>query len=353
MLFKQAVDLKVLLTKVKQLTNNENLIVNLIGLQGIDDYKNAIIASEDEAIKKKYWSRGRFVFSSNANAEMCIWALNECYKFGTIDSYIELLFHSRKMLQPVQIYEYIMKIHELHSNSRDTMTVYYLQEILNIVQNSFLNEVEMCKKIAELEWYCRNILEWEQMKCTQYMMKLYTTIYASIVKIIYKTDEKDEIDEKKANLVNKIYDGFKKAKFCPAEKNGKVKYEEIREWLEEFKKLLITQKQDRLFDRIIGRLLSYSPLGEDGYMPCEAVRKIIEENFSESLKNSYLIAEENKRGVHTVDAGKSEMILYEKYKSNAEALQNKYPRTADIYFALSDFYKEQAEWERKRAEDEW
>lgn len=29
------------------------------------------------------------------------------------------------------------------------------------------------------------------------------------------------------------------------------------------------------------------------------------------------------------------------------------PYTADIYFAISDNYKREAEYERKRAEDEW
>ena len=185
------------------------------------------------------------------------------------------------------------------------------------------------------------------------MMKSDPTIYASLIEIIYKSDQNDEVDEEKANLANKLYSGFSKAKFCPAEKNGKVKYEELKEWIEGFKNLLIDQKQERLFGSIVGRLLSYSPIGEDGYMPCEAVRKIIEESYSESLKTSYVIEEENKRGVHTVDAGKSELKLHEKYKSNAEALQYQYPHTADIYFELSDSYKKQAEWERKRAEDEW
>ena len=81
--------------------------------------------------------------------------------------------------------------------------------------------------------------------------------------------------------------------------------------------------------------------------------KIIEEYYSESLKNSYIIAEMNKRGVHTVDAGRSEIRLSQKYKKNAEGLQNKYPRTAEIYFDLSDSYKAQADRERRRAEDEY
>jgi len=86
-------------------------------------------------------------------------------------------------------------------------------------------------------------------------------------------------------------------------------------------------------------------------MPCEAVRRIIEENFSDSLKTSYVIAEENKRGVHIVDDGKSEMLLSENYEKNAKKLCDKYPRTAEIYFALSVSYKRQAENERRRAED--
>lgn len=53
-----------------------------------------------------------------------------------------------------------------------------------------------------------------------------------------------------------------------------------------------------------------------------------------------------------VDAGKSELILHQRYQKNAEALQERYPYTADIYFAISDNYKREAEYERKRAEDE-
>ena len=99
--------------------------------------------------------------------------------------------------------------------------------------------------------------------------------------------------------------------------------------------MLIKQKQENLFGHLIGRLLAYSPIGADSYHPCEAVRKIIEEYDSDSLRSSYIVAEENKRGVHTVDAGKS------------------YPKTAEIYFTLSEDYKREAEYERKRAEDEW
>ena len=135
-------------------------------------------------------------------------------------------------------------------------------------------------------------------------------------------------------------------------KDGEVIYENLKKWIEKFKELLINQKQERLFGNLVGRLLAYSPIGEDGYSPCEAVRMVIEEYYTDSLKTAYVVAEENKRGVHMVDAGKSELILHQRYQKNAEALQERYPYTADIYFAISDNYKREAEYERKRAEDE-
>ena len=347
--------LKDALKKVKDISDNENLIVNLISLEEIEDDSNAIIAYESDAIKGAYWSRSlRLRISKKANEKVCLWALSECQKYGTLESYLEMLFDLKDKLKDIQLYELIFAIEEMNSGIPDSMTHYYLDELLKIIQTTFLNDLEKCSKIAALEWLCRNILEWEQMKCMQYMMKIDPSIYANLVQIIYKSEEDgDVVDKEKSDLAHKVYSGFDKAKFCPTEKDGKVNYESLKEWLDKFKELLILQKQDKLFGNLIGRLLAYSPIGEDGYMPCKAVQIIIEEYYSESLKTSYVVAEENKRGFHTADAGKSEMKLHQKYKNNVEALQYKYPHTAEIYFDLSASYKWQADRERRRAEDEW
>ena len=184
-------------------------------------------------------------------------------------------------------------------------------------------------------------------------MKKNPTIYADLVRIIYKSDQDgDVVDEKKRDFANKVYSGFDKAKFCPTEENGTVNYESLNNWIQRFKILLQEHGQAKLFGSLIGRLLAYSPVGEDGCMPCEAVRRVIEQNSSDSLESSYIAAEENKRGVYTPDAGVSERRLSLNYKNNAEAIQIEYPHTADIYFALCESYGLQADWERRQAEDE-
>ena len=349
-----SVDLKKIIERLKVISNNKNLLMNLISLESIEDYKEASIAMESEEIKKMYWSRKlRLRVSDKAEHDTFLWALNECRKYGTLNTYLELMYDIKDKIFICELYEAILEIPDLRADNSDDMADYYLREVLGKLQQAFISDTEKSVELAMLEWTCVNVLEWEDMKCMQKVMKEEPYFYAVLINIIYKTEDNEEVNEEKRELFNMVYSGFDKVKFCPAEKDGVVVYENLKNWIEKFRELLINQKQERLFGSLLGRLLAYSPDGKDGYAPCEAVRMIIEEYYTDSLKKSYVMEEENKRGVHTVDAGKSELILYQKYQKNAEALQEQYPYTAEIYFAISDDYKRWADYERKHAEDEW
>lgn len=349
------IDLSKLVRKIEgQSSINADLIVNLIMLEPIKSVESCIIANESVKVKKLYWSnRVGAVIPEEADVKVNLWALNECSQFGSLNSFLELLFESKEKLDIDQLYDCTLMIRSMKSIIIDPMTDFYLEKILELLQNKYIGVFSKCRDIAQLEWSCRNILEWDKMKCTQYMMKIDPTIYADMVRIIYKSElDGDGVDEGKRDLANKMYLGFDKAKFCPTEEKGIVNYESLNAWTLKFKKLLADHGQSTLFGTLLGRLLAHSPVDKDGYMPCEAVRRIIEENNSESLKNSYIVEEENKRGVYTPDAGKSERAFSKRYKDNAEAIQVKYPCTAEIYFELSKSYKSQADRERRLAEDE-
>ncbi len=351
---KGTVDLGSVIEKVKSISDNKNLLTNIISLEIIEDSEKSFIANENEDIKEMYWSRNlRLRISDKAEHKVFVWAISECRKYGSFHSYLELLYGIKDKISIQELYKAILEISDIKSDVVNSMTDYYIKDILDILQRAFIEDDEKCEELASLEWLCRGALEWEYMKCMQKIMKNDPTFYALLVSVIYKVDDNETVDEEKRKLANKVYSGFDKAKFCPTEKDGQVIYENLKVWIEKFRELLINQKQERLFGNLVGRLLPYSPIGEDGYSPCEAVRMIIEEYFTDSLKSSYVVAEVNKRGVHTVDAGKSELMLHQRYQKNAEALQEHYPYTAEIYFAISDNYKREAEYERKRAEDEW
>ena len=349
----ETVDLNKILKRIKSLSNNTNLLVNIISLEKVENIENAWIFKEDEDIKKEYWSRNRGIFiSEKAPHEVWILALDECKRYGIINSYLELLYDIHTKLSLEELYDATLAIKQFNErNELGSMGSYYLEEIFKVLQEAFIIDDEKCVELAYLEWMLRNVFEWEQMKCLQKVIKEDPTFYADLVKIIYKSDNSSEDDEKK-QIANRVYSGFYKAQFCPGEKNGKIIYEDLKEWIDKFKELLKKQGQERLFGNLIGKLLSYSPIGEDGFYPCESVRKIIEEYYSESLKQSFVVAEQNKRGVYTFDAGKSELLYHYKYQKNADEIRKNYPKTAKIYDDLSSIYMRESEIERRRAEDE-
>ena len=290
--------------------------------------------------------------ANDAGENVCLWALNECKKYGTLDSYLQLLFDIKDQIKILSLYNSILCLTDFKTVLQHPMTDYYLKKLLEILQSEYMEDVERSVHLGLVEWQCRNILEWEEMKCMQKVMKIDPSMYAMLVKAVFKSEDTDTVTEEQMQTANALYSGYIKAQFCPCEKDGKVDYDELKVWIDTFKDMLTVQKQLRLFEHLIGRLLVFSPPGEDGFMPCEAVRSIIEENYSDSLKKEYVIAEKNKRGFYAFSAGKSELQMSEDYRNNAQHLQEKYPHTSEIYFHLSDSYKWEAEQERKCAENE-
>lgn len=102
---------------------------------------------------------------------------------------------------------------------------------------------------------------------------------------------------------------------------------------------------------LILRLFAYAPKTADGHYPCEAVCQIIEEYGDESLLSEYRCELFNKREIFSPSAGRAEKDIAEGYKDNAEFLSIKYPKTADVFFKMSQSYVYDSDLERRRAEN--
>lgn len=350
LIYNNEMDISRAIEIAKKSKMNDEMISNLLKVERLDKKIKNLLDGESREVKEKYW--GRNVYSSNQeNYDMYIWSLKECKKYGTFESYINLLYDLREQLDVKDLYQGLVGINQI--KKIDTISSYELCEILKILQNQFIDDFEKCKEISKIEWQFKQIIKWENMQCTQRFMKSDPSMYAELIKIMYKTENDEEVNDEKQKLATELFSTFYNIHFCPCEYNGKVKYEDLESWIEMFKELLSHNKQEKLFGSMLGKLLPYSPVGEDGIMPCEAVRKIIEKYHSKELSTSYCITEENKRGVYTVTAGKAENEMAQNYRNIAETLQKSYPYTAEIYFNISDSYKAQSMYERRRAEDEY
>ena len=83
------------------------------------------------------------------------------------NTYLELLYDIKDKISVQELYKATLEISDIKSDVASSMTDYYLKEIFNILQQTFIDDDEKCAELATLEWMCRNVLEWEHMKCMQ------------------------------------------------------------------------------------------------------------------------------------------------------------------------------------------
>lgn len=344
-LFYKTIELK------KELRYSDMFLADLYSIQAMQTDRIPEIADADEQVKKKYWHKCKIIKAANYK-----WQLEECRKYGDVNSYAELLY---RVCETVGFsiedrYRYILGINKMSMNDDIARVKWYLKELLKPLQEYYIDDEEKADKIAEIEIAFFNILQWQNMRCFQKEIKRAPDLYAELVSIIYRKDgedvQKEQTEEEKRHT-EILYKLFSMAHFCPAEKDGVVDAHELEQWIEDFKALLKHNHQSSLFGFLTGRLWVYSPVGKDGHYPCEAVRNVIEQYPDDDMKSEYRVGLYNKRGVFSPSAGRDERVLAQGYKDNADYLSLKYPVTASVFYELYRIYMADAESERGRAEN--
>lgn len=352
---------KSVIKRAKSLINNyegkEELYVSIIRIENLIYREHPLIMDEDEHIKRLYWSckQARYFIEYN-DKDTLNWVLSELKKYDNMIIYIKCLYDGLEMFEPDELLKYVVNLKEFNNiQGIGTMDNFYLTEIMDSIEKSFDGQYDKYKEIMSVEMFLRGIIEWEKMKCTQYILKKDPTFYAQIIDLIYlhEGEEESSMTNEKSESSQNLFQFYYKALFCPCENNGDIDLNELKEWVNKFKEKLEEQKQSKRLGAELGRLFAYSPIGKDGYYPHESIREIIEELADENLRNSYVIAERNKRGVYSPDAGKTEKEMALRYKENADGIRILYSESAKIYDNLCKSYSHESEFERRRAEDEW
>ena len=344
MLFLVKTTISILLAKERGV--DDEMLVSLLLIEEISAQKRPLINAENETVKSMYWKRAHHNYKEEENTFRVV--LAETLKYAEQVTIIGVLREGIKYLAPIEILSIMEALHSIEVGERNSLTSYSLKEILKVLQDEYRN-AEECGRVAQLELNYRGLLEWEDMACFKKCLELSPKLFAEMISIIYKKDDgkDDEINPLDEKLVSSIYSLYYDAIFCPAESNGKVDKEKLFVWIAEFKELLKQQSQTRLFSHFLGRIFAYSPIGEDGYYPHEAVRDAIQEYGDQSLENEYVISVFNQRGVFSPTGGVAERELAKKYKKNADAVRVRHSKVASIYDRLSERYLYDADSERE------
>lgn len=327
----------------------DNVLAKAYRIEAARTKSIPLVDNASESIKKEFWTICCACDESNTE-----WAINECKKYATIDIFLEQIhmLNFRKPLNAQYLFDSFKNIEEMPYSGDNNMTGYYIEQLLSILQEAFMDNYEKSIRISHLEIFFMNVIDWSTMRCFQRMIKESPELLAEIVDTIYKHDHQDNITKSFEDIkFRNMYTLYEKACFCPMEKNGVVREDKLKEWVERYRELLEQNDQKSLFGFTIGRFLAFSPVGKDGHSPCEAVRKIIEEYGDDDMIDRYQMTIYNNRGVYSPSAGKDEYYIAEKFKANAQFLEPNYPNTSKIFYGLYKRYLRESDRERQEAEN--
>ena len=347
-------DVKLCDTIIEDLSNNScstEILAEVYKIEGQITKEIPLVTFASEEIKKEFWKK---CFYCDDHSKF--WALAECKKYATLAVYLDQvhLIHYRNPLSAEQIFECFEDIESMPHSEGNQLTSYHVKQLIGVIQEAYINDPQKCIRIAHLEIIFMNFLDWKNMKCFCHIIKQSSELFAQLVEVVFKKDHSTvENHSKDQAYIHNMYTIYEKARFCPTESNGEVSEEQLEQWIEKYRQLLLENHQESLFETTLGRLFSFSPVGTDGHEPCEAVRKMIEKYGDEKMNRAYQVAVYNRRGVFSPSAGKEELRMAKEFKENAQYLESSYPKTAKIFYGLYETYKKDSERERKDAENGW
>ncbi len=158
--------------------------------------------------------------------------------------------------------------------------------------------------------------------------------------------------EKADDLANRGFSLLEGLKRIPgSDEFGAVDEDKLLSWIEIVRELANEYGRKAIADNFIGKLLSHSPVGDDGVWPCEPVRKVMESIRSDDLMDGAQVGVINSRGVHwRGEGGDQERVLADKYLNWANALMVKYPYVSSaLLMKLGKSYQSDASYQDIRA----
>ena len=311
------------------------------------------INSLPEDIKDEFWRCANtwgIMHYDPAFARDCINTLLKSYRpysaikelYFADDSYIDLILEA---LQAALDYHPNTERNGINLNNIDS---HYIETMFEKIYKSQSPELMRVSQL-ELAYMNKFGMDFEP-KCLVKTALSNPPIFLELVSYCFKKDDNigEETSEDKKYIANLSFEALDRIKKLPGQTGKIVDADKFSSWIQSVLDLAKEFKYMTACDIQIGRILSYSPIDEDGVWPHKCVRDFLEKNTSETINTHICMGIFNQRGVHTVTGGDEEERIASTYNEYAQKLQLLYPKTARVVKEISDDYKRESKYERAR-----
>lgn len=323
-------------------------------IQLVEDVAEFVENTGDKDCQRTYWER------------VNVWGLKRDDK-ETIDKYVKILlmynrpftlidylayseWNSAELV--IQILKAALKLYPESEPNGLSLNQVGVSDIEKMFQKLYAQDGLPELEIAKLELLYIRVFEpsFEPKFLVDQVLQ-HPTLYMELLRMAYRSDDNyGDLPPETNHFAGQAFEALDRIQRIPG-------YDALNKWMDDtaFKKwfadvneLARSSRYTLANDIVLGRILSFSPVGRDGIWPAECVRQVFETSSSEVLERHFVTGKHNQRGVYNVSGGKAEDELADKYTLIADKLQLLYPKTSAVIRLLSDDYRTEAKRERAR-----
>jgi len=219
-------------------------------------------------------------------------------------------------------------------------------------------ELDM-RRVAAVEWYFLPILSQVQFgyrpAALDNALARDPSFFIELLSTVYRPEGAEERslseeEQARAHAAFKLLNNWAR---LPGLRNEGVDQDDLQDWVTSVLALATDAKLRTIAAVHIGHVLAFSPDGEDGLWPHEAIRNVIEGLASDDVERGFEIQVANNRGVTSRSLGEGgnlERELANRYRSLAQSLVQSWPRTAAALRRIGMSYESDAKRQDERAE---
>lgn len=181
-------------------------------------------------------------------------------------------------------------------------------------------------------------------KCLIRCITKMPELFIEFISIVCKHDDNEEetIPPESENVFRNARYVLDKLNEIPGCSANLINEDVFINWMQRANQIASESGYTKAFECYAGKLLSYSPVGNDGVFPHEIIRSYLESNSSEPLFNNFIAEKRNQRGVHYATWGAEEKLIAQEYKDAASSIRIKYPKTASVLNKLCECYSDES-----------
>jgi hypothetical protein len=302
----------------------------------------------------RYWRQFPYLVEDPAD---CLRAAEQLLIHEQAWRALDVVAHYLEQVRPDA--EFVMEILEQARNTSlngpiDQFLLYEIQQLLEYLEQAA--DVDAVR-LAQVELAFLPLFRYEQrpFKALYHQLAGDPQFFIELVCLAYRASDEaprelSELEEARARMA---YDLLHAASEVPGTQDGNLlNSEKLTAWVEEVRQVLDERKRREVGDLCIGHLLSHARPEGDEIWPPKAIRALLEHLRSEEVERGIELAVYNARGAtwrSLTDGGAQERKLMEQYRAQAQALQARWPRTADMLRRLAQSYEEEAHMHDREA----